>query len=188
MEEKKCIKMSIGTAICLFIIVILLIALGFTYYLGFVKNNEKNLGLENQKTFLEKALEKESSIAKEIQTDAKEIEKKVKENTLQKNNTNSEAEEFYENALNYVSMKYGVQAQKIRIYNVGTGINPTLFIITKTGEVYEVYSSTGNFKLNEALKNYKVEDILSQTGETNNVFDILLKDGNKKQIIENLDN
>lgn len=38
MEEKKVIKVSFGVAICIFIILILVVALGITYYIGFVKN------------------------------------------------------------------------------------------------------------------------------------------------------
>lgn len=41
MGEKKTIEISLGTVICIFIIIILLVALGVTYYLGFVKDDNK---------------------------------------------------------------------------------------------------------------------------------------------------
>ena len=41
MEEKKTIKVSLGTVVCIFIIVLLVIALGIVYYLGFVKDKEE---------------------------------------------------------------------------------------------------------------------------------------------------
>ena len=45
MEDKKTIKVSLGTVICIFIIILLVIALGIMYYVGFVKNNinEQNI-------------------------------------------------------------------------------------------------------------------------------------------------
>lgn len=43
MEEKKTVKISLGTTICIFIILILIIALCVTYYLGFIKNNQNDV-------------------------------------------------------------------------------------------------------------------------------------------------
>ena len=43
MEEKREIKISLGTVICIVIIVILLCALAFVYYLGFVKEDDKEI-------------------------------------------------------------------------------------------------------------------------------------------------
>ena len=43
MEEKREIKISLGTVICIVIIVILLCALAFVYYLGFVKEDSKEI-------------------------------------------------------------------------------------------------------------------------------------------------
>lgn len=60
MDEKKSIKVTLGTTICIIIIVLLIIALGIVYYLGFVKNNteitqlaEENQTLQKQVTSLE---------------------------------------------------------------------------------------------------------------------------------------
>ena len=47
MESKKEIKVSLGIVICIFIIVLLIIALGIVYYLGFVKNNGRKLEADN---------------------------------------------------------------------------------------------------------------------------------------------
>ena len=41
MEEKKSLKISLGTVICMFIILILIIALVVVYYLGFIINNKR---------------------------------------------------------------------------------------------------------------------------------------------------
>ena len=48
MEGKEAIKVRLGTVICLFIIFMLIIALGVVYYLGFVKNNQEILELKNE--------------------------------------------------------------------------------------------------------------------------------------------
>lgn len=40
MGEKKEVKISLGTAICIFIIILLVISLAVIYYLGVVKNNQ----------------------------------------------------------------------------------------------------------------------------------------------------
>jgi len=46
MEGKKEIKVSLGTVICMFIILVLIIALGIIYYIGFVKDDNKALSNE----------------------------------------------------------------------------------------------------------------------------------------------
>lgn len=46
MEDKKTIKVSLGTVICIFIIILLVIALGIMYYVGFVKNNIKEQNVQ----------------------------------------------------------------------------------------------------------------------------------------------
>lgn len=56
MEEKKSIKVSLGTAICIFIIVLLVIALGLVYYLGFIRNNKRINVIESEKNNLNQQL------------------------------------------------------------------------------------------------------------------------------------
>ena len=46
MEDKKTMKVSLGTVICIFIIILLVIALGIMYYVGFVKNNIKDQNVQ----------------------------------------------------------------------------------------------------------------------------------------------
>ncbi len=48
MEEKKSFKVSLGTVVCMFMILILIMALVVVYYLGFVKNNQKISDLKNE--------------------------------------------------------------------------------------------------------------------------------------------
>ena len=47
MEEKKKIKISLGMAILITIIILLVTTLGIVYYFGFVKNNTKKLEADN---------------------------------------------------------------------------------------------------------------------------------------------
>lgn len=56
MDEKKSIKVSLGTTICVFIIFFLIIAIVAMYYFGFIKNNEKISDLESQKGKLENGI------------------------------------------------------------------------------------------------------------------------------------
>ncbi|MBR6034329.1 MAG: hypothetical protein IKP28_06385 [Clostridia bacterium] len=53
MAEKESIKVGLGTTVCIFIIILLIVGLGITYYLGFVKNNERISELEAQIVALE---------------------------------------------------------------------------------------------------------------------------------------
>lgn len=78
---------------------------------------------------------------------------------------------------------------KMKTYNIGTGIKRVPFLITESGEVYTIdYFSGDNIKIElyEGLKDYKVTDILSHSGETYNSFEILLEDGTTKTV--NVDN
>ena len=66
----------------------------------------------------------------------------------------------------------------------GTGILPIIYVITEDGKVY-----TGSFfehdfelRLDNRLKEYEVEDILSKTGEMKDNFKLLLKDGTTKTV------
>lgn len=54
MGAKKALKVSLGTTICLIIIVLLIVALGAVYYLGFVKNNKEVTQLSIEKQNLQK--------------------------------------------------------------------------------------------------------------------------------------
>ena len=79
--------------------------------------------------------------------------------------------------------------RRIKTFNIGTSVNPTPFLITTDGKVYQIlHKTTDSIKveLYEALKDYEVEDILSQNGEMKNVFELLLKDGTTITVTEDL--
>ena len=63
MEGKKPIQISLGMAICIFIIFILIVALVITYYFGFVKNNNDNETKVNSTNIVQN----ETNIQEEIQ-------------------------------------------------------------------------------------------------------------------------
>lgn len=74
--------------------------------------------------------------------------------------------------------------KRIKTYNIGTGVNPTPYLITESGKVYILLLSDGELKitLDERFKDYQVENILSHKEKMNDTFEILLKDGTTKII------
>ncbi|MDO5556152.1 MAG: hypothetical protein Q4G09_05950 [Clostridia bacterium] len=63
MEDKKTLKISLGTVICIFVIFLLIISLGIIYYLGFIKNLQnpvENINNESKSSILHS--EKEETI------------------------------------------------------------------------------------------------------------------------------
>lgn len=81
MAEKESIKVSLGTTICIFIIILLIVALGVVYYLGFIKNNEKINELENKQIALEEALEEARTVENDNKNIVNETEEKAEEQT-----------------------------------------------------------------------------------------------------------
>jgi len=73
--------------------------------------------------------------------------------------------------------------KRMKTYNMGTGVDPTPFLITEDGEVYLVYnayaSSRDELQIErfDTLADYQVEDILSFDGELWYIIEVLLKDG-----------
>lgn len=68
MDKKQSVKISIGTIVCIFIIILLIVILGIVYYFGLVKSNEKISELENAINQLNEQVlvENEESPEKEI--------------------------------------------------------------------------------------------------------------------------
>ena len=80
--------------------------------------------------------------------------------------------------------------KRLKTYNIGTSVNPTPFLITEDGQVYLLnITSDNNMHINlyEPFKNYKVEDILSATGEMATTFELLLQNGSKESVTVDLD-
>ncbi len=73
--------------------------------------------------------------------------------------------------------------KRMKTYNLGTGVDPTPFLITEDGEVYLVHnayaSSRDGLQIErfDTLADYQVEDILSFDGELWYIIEVLLKDG-----------
>ena len=180
--EKKEIKISLGTVICICIIVILLIVIVAMYC------NMKNTNYKEITNKQEEIREQE----KEVKTS---IEKTEEDETAETNLMPifEIAEAYVEDGYFYYSIN-GENAKKyeglsnvtkVKVFNIGTGINKVPFLITEDGKVYEVKKDlNGNIKavIYKPLKNYKVEDILDKTGETKSIFKILLKDKTIKEI------
>lgn len=180
--EKKEIKISLGTVICICIIVILLIVIGILYL--------KMKNMDSKDTVI-----KQEEIKEQEKEEKTNIDKKEENET---NETNlmpifEIAEAYVEDGYFYYSIN-GENAKKyeglsnvtkVKVFNIGTGINKVPFLITEDGKVYEVKKDlNGNIKavIYKPLKNYKVEDILDKTGETKSIFKVLLKDKTIKEI------
>lgn len=242
MEEKKSIKVSLGTVICLFIIMLLIIGLLGMYF--YYNKDNSNIAADKESGVKVNELEKnEASNVLNVELNQNKENKKVSQSeknetetiktiptsdltTLNYYITDETANIFYayiedgylyyfnesadvnkisEGTFQFMSgiIKYpgdervkkyeGLNnIKKMTTYNIGTGINPVLFLITESGEVYSmnIYSnfnsSNGvNIETYEGLKDYKVEDILSHDGEMYSVFEVLLKDGSTKTVTVN---
>ena len=65
------------------------------------------------------------------------------------------------------------------MFNSGTGILPIIYVITEDGKIYSgsFFEHDFTLHLDNRLKEYEVEDILSKTGEMKDEFKLLLKNG-----------
>lgn len=201
MDEKKSIKVSLGTTICIFIIILLIVALGVVYYLGYVKNNEKINELENKTISLEKAKNQLENQVSNLQTKNTKEEDKVLDKDLYAQG--SEYFVFIENGTAYYKHSRKIidseakdfvetkdlakNVKRVKIFNLGTDISDTVFLILEDGTV-KTFSYNNDLQEFKLLKDYKVEDILSAEGEYypgNSVtYRILLKDGTTKEVID----
>ena len=238
MGERNEVKVRLSTVVCVFIILVLVVALGVVYYLGFVKNDnannmiangevvQKNNNVEvNVEDRNEELAVKNNIVSNEQVTEEKEETKKESEIPTtdlvavycDANNERAELffsyvkdgkvyyfhENDYEGKTTGQYYKFSINlmgqyqyeekmkqcegidnAKRIKMYNSGTGIKPVIYVITEDGKVY-----TGSFfehdfalHLDNRLKEYEVEDILSKTGEMKDEFKLLLKDGTTKTV------
>ena len=81
MDEKKSIKVGLGTVISIFIIILLVVTLILVYYLGFVKNNQEILRLKDEVNVLK---ENNNTISNEKESSEKS--KDVTNNIIMENN------------------------------------------------------------------------------------------------------
>lgn len=68
MDEKKSIKVGLGTVISIFIIILLVVALGIVYYLGFVKNKQEIIALKDEINVLSNKSDSSQSEKGEVKT------------------------------------------------------------------------------------------------------------------------
>lgn len=75
--------------------------------------------------------------------------------------------------------------RRIKTYNVGTSVDILPILVTESGETYTIdFYNIEEIKIEkyDELKNHKIDDILSCTGEMNIEFKLLLKDGTIKNV------
>ena len=83
MAEKESIKISLGTTVCIFIIILLIVGLGVVYYLGFIKNNERISELEVRTAALENENDKIEQENKDLKDDIKNTYEKTVKSEIQ---------------------------------------------------------------------------------------------------------
>lgn len=212
MEEKKSVKVSLGTVVCLFIIMLLIIGL-VGMYLYYNQDNlnsvvDKDSGVEIKETETIKTIPTSdlTTLSYYINDESANIfYAYIEDGYLYYFNESADVNKISEGTFQFMSgiIKYPgdqrvkkyealTNIKKMTTYNIGTGINPVLFLITESGEVYSMniysnfYSSNGvNIEIYEGLRDYKIEDILSHDGEMYSVFEVLLKDGSTKTVTVN---
>lgn len=171
MEEKKEIRVRLSTAISMVIIFALIVALGVTYYFGFVANKKENVGEE-------KVTNTTENIVTDNKTDKEDIKKeenKVKEDKV--NNTiKNETEEKEDNNYKEITKKLeGIDG--LYVTDVIKNKNKTY---TLKGVIYSQYKLThdelrkiqdkGKMKIND------IEYIVSQDEEDPTIYNLIYKD------------
>jgi len=170
MDEKKSIKVSLGTVICIVIIILMCIGLAFFY----LKNNEKEINAE-----------KENIVSIAMFYGDENLYVYLKDGYLYYYRGQNEKDNS--NVKKYTELS---NIEKIKTYNLGTSVNPAIYLITSEGKVYYTYATITNenleFVIFEPMKNLKVDDILSKEGENIETFKVLLKNGNTETIKNDL--
>lgn len=119
MEEKKKIKISLGTIIYVTIIVVLVIALGIVYYLGFVKNNTNT----------------------KLEADNKELNKQITSLKLEKIKLNNKISELEEN-----NEGENANYDKFTTYNIGHSMNGNIKQIDDETNVFTLENPKISFE------------------------------------------
>lgn len=118
MEEKKKVKISLGTIIYITIIVVLVIALGIVYYLGFMKNNTNT----------------------KLEADNKELNRQINSLELEREKLNNKISEIEkeDNIIDYEKEQEIKKEEKVEVINVGEDAKELL------NEIYEVLCKQEN--------------------------------------------
>ncbi len=79
MAEKESIKISLGTTVCIFIIILLVIGCGTLYYFGFVQKDKQleKIGAEKTQVESQKANLEKQLIVSENKVETKQKEEKI---------------------------------------------------------------------------------------------------------------
>lgn len=152
-------KISFGTAICAFIIIVLIIALAVVYYMGFVQSKEKIVALENEKIALEETLKKTDSTLDEIRSLLGVT--KTEEKTVEKANESTTANQVSNNKYELVErLALGIAKEASRLYSGEKYIEPETVTINRIEIVSEEYLDT-MIAHNQVDYNFKKRDLES---------------------------
>jgi len=211
MEEKKEIKVRLSTAISMVIILILIFALGVTYYFGFVADKKESVGDEKVINTTENVVSnvaKENETKKEefVQTEVIPIEDKtmfkffgnelfvgVLDNGKLFYRYEEDIDKSYESGSFSQGLKEykgldNIKRIKFGEFTSDAVIYPNIILITNDGTVYTSRTPGSGIKFEKynSLKKYKVEDVISvNTGmgeEYNEKWELKLMDGSTKTV------
>lgn len=142
MEEKKEIKVRLSTVISMFVIFILIIAFGVTYYFGFVADKEENVGDEKVTNTTENV----------VSNNVVENETKVEETVVTKYKTSKERfEEFMKN------YKKNIKDWQTSLSNVD--IMDDFFVTLEKGTVYFNINKDSNLYAKYGAKHKIAENV-----------------------------
>ncbi len=202
MEDKKAIRVSLGTTICLIIIVLLIVALGVVYYIGFVKNYKEIEKLSDEKQDLQKQVDTLEENKNTSETEIK------NSNDMTKEEASKIVEDTYSKAYDIIQegsgltgsntvditagqegtvggvinvSAYKLDFSKIETYFTDRAINyiKTEFTDTPYGHKdgnYYIYSSENEYSYTD--KKEFINTIFGVTNQSKRTFDVKLYDDN----------
>ena len=136
MEEKKEIKVRLSTVISMFVIFILIIALGVTYYFGFVADKNESSGEEKVTNTTENVV---SNVANEDKTDKENVNKEENVVTNKEENNKLDEEKCKHNFQKFLDITSTFNSGSIEILHelelVDGPINPDDYELTTYEDV-----------------------------------------------------
>lgn len=161
MDENKTTKISLGTAISIVIIILLVFALGIVYYLGFIKNNNEISKLSNEKQALQKqisSLQEEKKTTTQVNINQNTYESKNEEkseDSMTKQEATKIIQDIYGKA--YDNVQEGIGLKGTSLINISVGNEGTVGGVINA-EAYKLdFSKIEPYFTERAIKYIKTE-------------------------------
>lgn len=176
MVERKSIKVSLGTVISIFIIILLILALGVVYYLGFVKNKQEIKALKDEVNALK--IKDNISQSEEIEANTNNVSNADSKIDIESKNNNTSIQIGKKYAWE-IPAKYSedgsvevVGEGGSLIFNADNSVQMTSYVIPSTVCYYKgTYKVNGN-KIIASYTQWEDEEIhYEDTTETYTILD-----------------